>query len=346
LKIYSVAIAAIAIFGIASAQKTEVKGQGQLNGGTAQFGTIYSLKNGFNFEILSAHYTLEPFNAYTPITGDTDKKILVLDIAIKNASKEDSFFSTDSMFTAVDDHGELSPGGSLMLESRISENSFTLKPGEGIGQPDLKNPLHFAIQVPAKAKITKLMINVGRLNTSEDVIRYMIALPPKDLDHPSDPNFIKPLPDNVRDPSDPYGAVALAQGKGAIGSYVPSGVFEIRPDAAPTDIAGQVAGADPDDGKKFISIPFTAKSMVSGDQSFFSVEGGGDPSYSLVNSDGDVIKAYAFLKASSGDSADKTFALGDEYHYRVVFEVPKDGKVTKLVYSTASSSVWALDLPQ
>src|SRR3569833_3811994 len=42
-----------------------VKGQGQLAGGTGQFGTIYSLNNGFNYEILSAAYSLEPIPAYS-----------------------------------------------------------------------------------------------------------------------------------------------------------------------------------------------------------------------------------------------------------------------------------------
>jgi len=346
LKVVSIALVALCSFAIAFAQKNDVKGQGQVAGGDGQFGTIYSLKNGFNFEILGAHYTLEPYNASTAITADADKKILVLDIAIKNAQDGDNFFNTDSMFTAVDDHGELYPGGSLMLESKISDGSFTLKPGEGLGQPDLHNPLHFAIQVPADAKITKLMVNIGRLNTSEDVIRYMIAEPPKDPSHPTTPNFILPLPDNVRDPSDTYGAVALPQGKAVIGTYVPSGMFELRIDGAPVDIQGQVDGADPDDGKKFIAFPFTAKSMISGDQSFFTVGGGGDSSYSLVNGDGDSIKSTAFLKASSMEDADKTFALGDEYHYRVVFQVPKDAKFTKLVFSTAGSRVWALPLSQ
>ncbi len=345
MRFFTTAVLAIACLGSALAQQ-DVKGQKQLAGGTAKFGTVYSLKSGFNFEILSARYSIEAYNAYYPLVAETDKKLVVIDMAIKNANNSDNFFDASGLMTLVDDHGGLYPNGSLMLASNGSKDaSITLKPGQGVGQPALHDPFEFAFQVPSDAKITKIMVNIGRLNTSEDVVRYMIVPAPKDVEHPTDPNFILPLPDNVRDPSDPSGAVALAQGKGAIGAYVQAGAFDLRVDGPPVDIAGQVDGGDPDDGKKFIAIPFTAKSMLSGDQSFFVVSGGGDASYSLTNADGDVIKATAFLKNSSGEDAEKTFQLGDEYHYRVVFQVPKDGKFNRLIYGTGSSRVWTVDLP-
>src|SRR5436309_5337400 len=70
-----------------------VKGQGQLAGGNGQFGTVMSLDNGFNFEILSARYTLEPFVGSAPLTAGTDQKLLILEIAIKNARKDDNWFN-------------------------------------------------------------------------------------------------------------------------------------------------------------------------------------------------------------------------------------------------------------
>jgi len=345
MRIFTTAVLAIACLGSAHAQQ-DVKGQKQLAGGTAKFGTVYSLKNRFNFEILGARYSVDAYNAYYPLVAETDKKLVVIDMAIKNATQSDNFFNSDGFMTLVDDHGALYPSGSLRLASNGSKDaSVTLKPGQGVGQADLHDPFELAFQVPSDAKIDKIMVNIGRLNTSEDVVRYMIVPAPKDVAHPTDPNFILPLPDTVRDPSDPSGAVALAQGKGAIGVYVPAGYFDLRVDGPPIDVQGQVGGGDPDDGKKFIAIPFTAKSMMAGDQSFFTVSGAGDPSYSLVNADGDVIKASAFLKNSSNEDADKTFQLGDEYHYRVIFQVPKDGKFNKLLYGTGSSRVWAVDLP-
>lgn len=344
MKRLSIAVA-IAFACLAGAQ-TDVKGQGQLAGGTAKFGTVYSLKNGFNFEILGGHYSLEPFNSYYPVTAQQEKKILVLDLAIKNASKDDNGFDTSSLFTLVDDHDQLYTAGGIMLESKgATDSAYTLRPGQGLGQPDLKDPLRIAFQVPAKAKITKVMVNVGRLNTSEDVVRYLLVQPPKQGEKPSDPNFISPLPDNVRDASDPFGAVALAEGKGSVGVYVPSGVFDLRVDALPAAVSGQVAGNDPEDGKKFVVATLTARSMMSGDQSFFTVSGGGDASYSLVDADGETYKATSFLKAKSDEDADHTFKLGDEYTYRVVFQVPQNATLKKFVYATGDAPVWAIALP-
>ena len=42
----------------------ETKGQGQLVGANGQFGVVYTLDNNFNFEILSAKYTMDPLIAY------------------------------------------------------------------------------------------------------------------------------------------------------------------------------------------------------------------------------------------------------------------------------------------
>src|SRR5438309_12007125 len=80
-------------------QKNETKGQGQLAGGNGQFGVIYTLQDKLNFEILSAKYTLEPFNSYDLTVVDVDQKLLVLDIAVKNATPNDYFVNNDGMFT-------------------------------------------------------------------------------------------------------------------------------------------------------------------------------------------------------------------------------------------------------
>src|SRR5439155_24895690 len=97
----------------AKPQQNESKGQGQLVGANGQLGMVYTLQNSFNFAILSAKYTIEPFNSYELVTAATDQKLLVLDIAIKNVAKGDNFFSADGLFTLVDEKNQLIPGGSL-----------------------------------------------------------------------------------------------------------------------------------------------------------------------------------------------------------------------------------------
>src|SRR3954469_3326725 len=84
-----------------AAAPAPVKGQGQLAGGNGQFGTVMSLDNGFNFEILSARYTLEPFLGSETLKARTDEKLLILEIAIKNAKKDDNWFNPEGAFTLV-----------------------------------------------------------------------------------------------------------------------------------------------------------------------------------------------------------------------------------------------------
>lgn len=139
-----------------------VKGQSQMAGGNGQFGQIYTLDDGFNFEILAAHYTMDPFPAYEYQIAGPDQKVLVIELALKNANPSDK--------------GALYPGGQLELMSKgEAEGSFTLRPGQGIGQPSMNDPLRHAIVVPAKARIVKIMVGHGRKGSSEKTIRYYIA---------------------------------------------------------------------------------------------------------------------------------------------------------------------------
>src|SRR5437763_254947 len=69
-----------------------VKGQKQMAGGPGVFGTVYPLNDGFNFEVIKARYSVEPYNAYETEIAKSDEKFLILTVAIKNASPEDKFF--------------------------------------------------------------------------------------------------------------------------------------------------------------------------------------------------------------------------------------------------------------
>ena len=63
-------VALVAICG-ARAQQNQVKGQGQLVGANGEFGVTYSLKTGFNFTLLSAKYSIEPFDCYGAVSAQT-----------------------------------------------------------------------------------------------------------------------------------------------------------------------------------------------------------------------------------------------------------------------------------
>src|SRR5689334_17266474 len=64
------------------------KGQSQLAGGNGRFGVVYSLKDGWNEELLSATYSVDPFVGYGYVLPGPGQKLFIVDFAIKNAQPE------------------------------------------------------------------------------------------------------------------------------------------------------------------------------------------------------------------------------------------------------------------
>lgn len=324
------------------------KGQAQLNGLNAQFGVIYTLSNHFNFEILKARYTLDPFLSYGHISARTDEKLLVVDIAIKNVATGDNFFNNEGFMTAVDEKGQLYNFGSgalaLLSMGRKSPNT-SLKPGQGLGQPALKDPLQMGVEVPSKARIVKLIVNTGRLGSADKVMRYYIAGATKEeageAGNPA--NVIAPLPENVRDHADKSGAVALAEGVGKVGEYEPSRDYGLRLEgvAVSTDkFRGEPAPA----GKKYVVATFTAKMLVDDQGDMFYVEGANDSVYGITDTDGERYRPIGFRKAGSDEDADHKFQLGDEYKFRIFFVVPQNASLKKMIVATSGGPRWAYDV--
>ncbi len=326
----------------------EVKGQGQLAGENGQFKTVYSLRNGFNFTILAAAYTLEPFHATEPLTPGTDEKLLVLDIALKNIKPEDNWFGADDLFTVVDEKGQLYPHREVGLSSKAGEiTDITLRPGQGMGQPELKDPLRVAFVVPGRARIVKIMINQGRLTRKDEkVLRYYIAGATKaEAGEAGDPkNMIAPLPDAVKDPTDKSGAVALAVGKGTAGTFLTSGCFALRLDGVAYSTDPLVNGEAPEEGNKYAVVTVTAKNLTKKVLSMYEVAGGDFPLYELTDADGESAKPIAFRKAKKDEDAEYEFKAGAQYIFRIFFTLPADTVAKKLVLGTGASRTWAIEL--
>lgn len=341
----TILLSIFAVFTFSPAQN-DVKGQKQLTGGLGQFGTTYTLKNGWNFTILSAKYTLDPFNSYGPVMADSDSKLVVIDFAIKNATPSDAFISIDGLFTLVDDKEQLYPGGSMTLESQGNkESSFNLRPGQGIGQPALKDPLRVAFMIPSKAHIAKIMINQGRLNTNEEVFRYLLTAPPKTADS-KEKTFLAPLPEPARDPADPFGCVALDVCKATMGAYVPSGPFFLRCDSLTSTSDPIFGGNPPDDGKKYWVATMSVKAGLQQERGMFDVEGGDGPLYEIKDSDGETYKPLGFRKPKADEDPDHQFKeMGEEYTFRIVFALPKDAKPKKFQLGAGGMHRWSIDLP-
>lgn len=286
------------------------------------FGTVYSLKDTFNFEVVSARYTVEPLIAHDTIMAGAGEKLVVLDVAIKNAGPSENSFNSDAYFTLVDAGGELytTRNTAMVLASRVeNEQSWTLRPGQGLGQPARHDPLQVGVVIPAKARIVKVIVNRGRLNSDEKALRYFAAgATEAEAGKAGDPkNVIAPLPENVRDPSDPSGATVLGSGKGAAGVFLPSGFFAFRLDSL-SYTAGKTPQRDtPEDGKKYAVATITAKSLIPDPQTMNSFTNGDQ--CSLADSDGETDKEVAFMKVKSRETPEHDFKQGEEYSFRVVF---------------------------
>lgn len=323
----------------------QVKGQGQLNGGQISFGTIYSLKNGFNFEILSARYTTDAFDAYSLLTPRSDEKVLVLDIAIKNARPEDNWFTADSLFNLVDSDGNtynLTP--STMLVSKGSgETSFNLKPGQGLGQPALKDPVEVAWVIPAKARITKIILLQGRLNSSEDVLRYMIAEPPKDPATSKNPNFIAPLPEVSRVDGDTWGSTLTPESKGKMGSWVHSGYYDFRVEKVDENFSGQFNGNPAEEGKRLVVMNVTVKNVTTPEIGLFEATGGDSPTWAITDEDGEIYKPIGYRKPSSDEDPDRRLKKGDSYTMRIFFQLPAAAKIKHYTIGAGGFTAWGWD---
>ena len=107
---------------------------------------------------------MEPFASYAIIAAQTDQKVLVVDIAIKNARSGDNFFNVEGFASVFDEKGQQYNFGSgcLALKSLgVKTPNTSLKPGQGLGQSSFNDPLQMGVVLPAKARIVKIILNTG-----------------------------------------------------------------------------------------------------------------------------------------------------------------------------------------
>jgi len=338
---------------------TAIKGHGQLVGGIGRFGEIYTLRSGFNFSILGARYSVEPLGTYSYTSPRADEKLLIINCAVKNANKSDDWFGSGGGFiTAVDSKGGLyeSSDGSFSLKSAGPKTKIELRPGQGMGQPALNDPLCMAIVVPGEARIVKIIVNQPRLNITEEVFRYYIAGATKaEAGEDGDPkNPVAPLPEPLRDPSDPTGATALSEGRGVLGTATcdwASGDLRFRVNSL-TYSTEDCNSRSPEDGKQWavanVTISFPHPSGKAADYKevtkYYWV-GTGAGFAELLDADGDKYPAldYGTRKQTRDEPLADGSSLtpGGEYTYRIFFPVPKDVKLKKLTLGVSNGRKWA-----
>lgn len=339
--------ACLVIASAISIAQEESKGQEQLKGISGKFGATYTLSNQFNFTLLSAKYELKPANAYEIQKCIFGTKLVVLDMTLKNVSNQDNYFNPGDLFTLVDDKQNIYSGGSAWVEStQRANNTWTLRPGQGIGQAALNDPFRIAFRVPGDAKIDKIMLNMGRAgHDDEKVIRYNLVEPTKEAAS-AGKNFIAALPVECQSPHSAWGAVLAPEGKGAIGKTVPSGYFSISLDSVGPAPAGTTyAGSAPEEGKIYWVATFTCTNLTDQDLGMFDMYGGDTPSYLLTDADGEQYRPLGYRKKNTDEDSDRTLKRGEKYSFRVFFFLDQKVKPNHIVYGTGDATKWGCDLP-
>lgn len=327
------------------------RAQGQLQGGDGVFGSIYTLNSGWNFTILKARYTVDPFMSYEGMFPEPDSKLLVLSVAIKNSDPADKFFGGPE-FQAFDEEGHPYNSGDYRLDSLgRKQNSFTLKPGQGIGQMPDKDEMAIAFNVPGKARISKIILKDGRkFVKDEQVVRYFIAnvaTKERDGENGNPKNAITPLPDYIRDPADKLGAVALTTPTIKMGAAAPTGYYAVNIDSVTLSATEKCKDQLPSDGKQFAIVTMTVKNNWSKEMGLFDLLS--DSTTVLRDSDGEkypTLDGSGRRKAKRDDAVASDLVLqpGETYTFRHFFEVPKDVKLKSVTFGQESSRKYLVDL--
>jgi hypothetical protein len=327
------------------------RSQGQLQGGDGVFGSVYTLNSGWNFTILKARYTVDPYLSYEGAFPEPDSKLLILSLAVKNSDPSDKFFGGPE-FQAFDEEGHDYPGVDYRLSSLGSkQNSFSLKPGQGMGQTPDKDELTIAFKVPGKARISKIILKDGRkFVKDEKVVRYFIAnvaTKDRDGDVGNLKNAVAPLADFMRDPADKLGAVALVTPPTKLGTAVPTGYYAVSIDSVSLSSTEKCKDQLPADGKQYAIVTMTVKNNWSKEMGLFDL--GSDGTTVLKDADGE---KYAVIDGSDKRKAKRDEAVvsdlvlqpGESYTFRHFFEVPKDVKLKSVTFGQGNSRKYMIDL--
>jgi len=229
---------------------TGTLGTEQMKGGEGLFGTTYTVANNggyvYNVAIVSAEYSVARHNIDegTSLAPKADEKLLILHLRAQNPNQEDEYFSGNfvTFSTVAKDDQTRDHNDYLRLASTKAPVGQKLKPGQKFPEE-----LLMACIVPAKGPVPKLILNIGRKGTSEEVTRYFLG---------KAPNLVKPLPAPFADPSDSTGATALAEIPAQVGTVYPAAFYDIRLDSV-AFAAGPIGEAEAGDGKRFLVATVT-----------------------------------------------------------------------------------------
>ena len=308
------------------AAQTEVAGTTQLAGGEGEFGKTYTLgkNNPLNFTLKSAEYTVSRVTVGTNIyTPKADEKLLVLHYPVQNPTQREQNVDWASFrFTAVDakdvnqvfDNYVAREGSSEMYNARL--------------KPAQKIDLIAAWTVPAAGVIPKLIVE---RESGAPVLRYDLR------------GRVKPLTAPFADPGDSSGATALQEVPAAPGTYYPLKLFDMKLEAVSftTDPIDKRAPAQ---GKRYLVATISIKN-ATGPTAREANYNYGTFKFDLKDADGEKVHFDDYLmKATRDEHAEGRLKPGEEYKFRVYFEMPQDLTGQTLYALEGDSRTYAFDI--
>ncbi len=308
------------------AAQTEVAGTAQLAGGEGELGKTYTLgkNNPINFTLRSAEYTVSRVtvgsHVYAPNAGE---KLLVLHYTVQNPTKREQGIDYSSFkFTAVDAKDVNQLFNNYIAREGSSEiYQAQLKPAQKID-------LIAAWAVPAAGPIPKLIVE---RESGAPVLRYDLR------------GKAKPLVAPFADPADSSGATALQEVSAAAGTYYPLKTFDMRLESVSFS-SDPIDKKAPAEGKRYLVATLSIKN-ASGPTAREAGYSYSNFKFDLKDADGEKTNFNGYLmKAGRDEHADGSLKPGEEYKFRVYFELPQNLSGQTLYASEGDSRTYAFDI--
>lgn len=305
-----------------------VAGTTQLTGDAAELGKSYTLGKNYplNFLLRSVEYSVTRVTVGTEVYApNMDQKLLILHFTVQNPLKQDQVFSYgDFRFTAVD-----SKDISYIFDSYVAREGtselldLNLKPAQKID-------VVAVWAIPAVGSIPKLIVQRGE-ELSAPLLRFDLR------------NKIKPLIAPFVDPNDTGGSSALYEVPAKIGVYYPLKIFDLKLESIQFS-ANAINQTMPSEGKRYLIAVFAIKNGTGASTAPSSYSSGAF-SFILRDTDGEKTEFNGYLiKTSRDEPTEGYLKSGEEYRFRVYFELGQEQSGKVLYVSDKYSRVYAIDI--
>ncbi|HEX3000432.1 MAG TPA: hypothetical protein VHR86_09390, partial [Armatimonadota bacterium] len=305
----------------ASSTNKATTGTQQLKGGWGEFGSTYTTPNKecpWNVTLKSAEYSVETLNiGDMTFVPKGNEKILVLHLTMHNPQPRESVLRFDTIhFTAVDteanNYEDINNIGAEKDRSSVDQGS----------KPAQKTEIYTALVVPAKAQLTKLML---QQDDNGPVIRYDLR------------GKIKPLPAVYADPADKSGLTALEIVPAQFGTSYFTGPFTVTVEGTSLSDKQQLGEMELGEGKQFFIVNLSAKNVsVSKQMLRFDT-------FTLKPMDADGAASEGsvdLLRASSDKPLSVEVEPGQELKCRFYMVVEKDLKLKSMDLGFSEEGRW------